>query len=406
MPAWFSSLNWNFLDVFSFDSQRPTIFDVFRVELGPPLGKILGGVVIAYAAAVLLLAIPFFQGHVLYCNKIKLPLFARFDLPEKYGLAPNKTLNLKLRTPDGESLGAWFVLADAYHRENPWLSSERDWDKDVEAALRKYPTVLFFHGNAATRAFPARIQHYTLFSSRLAANVLAIDYRGFADSTGTPSEEGLTTDAHTAWKWLVDHGARPQDIVVVGHSLGTGVTARLGVVLEREGVKPRGLVLLSPFSSITEVVKTYSILGFIPLLKPLKFIPGAIDLVGKLIHHRFDTLQAVANLTSADIVVAHSENDYDIPHTHSETLFAAFLAPILATSANDDTARHLPIRREDIVKRTPIRNFGVVEEFVDSRSGGRRVIFVKALAGGHDYLGVQEGVQDVLVRTYDLGHAL
>ncbi|KAI5896373.1 alpha/beta-hydrolase [Schizophyllum commune H4-8] len=333
-------------------------------------------------------------------------------MPEKYGLAPNKTLNFKLLTPDGEKLGAWFILADPYQRAHPSLSTTRDWDTDVPAALRTYPTILFFHGNAATRAFPARLQHYIMFSSRLAANVLAIDYRGFADSTGTPSEEGLTTDAYEAWCWLVKNGAKPENIVVIGHSLGTGVTARLGVVLERAGVKPRGLVLMSPFSSIAEVVKTYSILGFIPLMRPLSFIPGATSLIGKLIVHRFDTLRAVSDLTSADIIVAHSENDLDIPHTHSETLFEAFLTPVLPTisdaehpQANGREGRRA-LRREDIVKTISIRNFGTVQEFEDTRSGGRRVIFVKALAGAHDYLGIQEGLQDILARTFDLGHAL
>ena len=47
-----------------------------------------------------------------------------------------------------------------------------------------------------------------------------------------------------------------------------------------------------------------------------------------------------------------------------------------------------------------------MQEFEDSRSGGRRVIFVKGLAGAHDYLGIQEGLQDILARTFDLGHAL
>ena len=63
-----------------------------------------------------------------------------------------------------------------------------------------------------------------------------------------------------------------------GALTGTGVAARLGVVLERAGVKPRGLVLMSPFSSIAEVVKTYNILGFIPLMRPLTLIPGATSL--------------------------------------------------------------------------------------------------------------------------------
>lgn len=71
------------------------------------------------------------------------------------------------------------------------------------------------------RALPAHVAHYTAFPSRLNANVLAIDYRGFADSTGTPSEEGLLIDARAAWDWLLSKG----------HSLGTDVAAKVAAQL-------------------------------------------------------------------------------------------------------------------------------------------------------------------------------
>jgi len=79
----------------------------------------------------------------------------------------------------------------------------------------------------------------------LAANVLAIDYRGFADSTGSPSEEGLTRDARAAWDWLVNNGAEQEDILIVGHSLGTGVAMQLGAELSLDKIQCRGIVLLS-----------------------------------------------------------------------------------------------------------------------------------------------------------------
>ena len=112
-------------------------------------------------------------------------------------------------------------------------------------AVKRHPTVLFLHGNAATRAFRARVLHYEAYSSRLGANVLAIDYRGFADSTGTPSEQGLITDARASWDWLVQQGAREDDILIVGHSLGTGVASQLAAQLSDDGFRYRGVVLLS-----------------------------------------------------------------------------------------------------------------------------------------------------------------
>lgn len=37
-------------------------------------------------------------------------------------------------------------------------------------------------------------------------NVITIDYRGFGNSQGTPSEEGLRMDARATWDWLVERG--------------------------------------------------------------------------------------------------------------------------------------------------------------------------------------------------------
>lgn len=240
----------------------------------------------------------------------------------------NRTLNFKLQTPDNETLGAWFILSEPYYRSLPAIPTEVA--KHIVPALKERPVVLFFHGNAATRAFSARIQHYQGFSTRLGANVLAIDYRGFADSTGKPSETGLVCDARSAFDWLVAQGKKPEDILIVGHSLGTGVSGQLAAQLAAENIKPRGIVLLSvsiefhlpkpiliflkPFTSIHEVLETYNMFGFIPLMKPISIIPGAagelyiegiitdyqpgrLDVVKMAVVHRFDTLKAVPVIT-------------------------------------------------------------------------------------------------------------
>ncbi|KAF8816450.1 alpha/beta-hydrolase [Phlegmacium glaucopus] len=366
-----------------------------------------------YISLVLLLTIPYFQSHVLYLNVVKLPLFANFDIPEKYGLAPNRTLNLKIRTPDNETIGAWFVLSDPYYRSLPTIPTNTA--AQVIPALKEYPAILFLHGNAATRAFSARIQHYQGFSSRLGANVLAIDYRGFADSTGQPSEAGLLRDARSAFDWLVAHGKRAEDILIVGHSLGTGVSGLLAAELSSEGIKCRGIVLLSPFTSIREVLHTYNMFGFIPLMKPLAVIPGAVGLIQRALMDNFDTLQAVPNITASSVLIAHAENDWEIPDSHSDVLFQAFLERqlppldmpnnVFSMSKQDweivegqQKARRQ--KRNEILTSTTLANFGRVDEFSEN---GRKVVLVKTLAGGHDYLGIQEGLQDIIGRTF-FGH--
>lgn len=156
-----------------------------------------------------------------------------------------------------------------------------------------------------------RVRLYSAFTSRLDTNVLVIDYRGFGDSPGTPTEDGLLTDARAAWDWLIAKGASPQDVLVVGHSLGTAVASGLSGSLSEEGVRFRGAVLMSPFSSLYTLVDTYHIFGLIPVMLPLTMIPGAAgepresqiavptdflrlkDVYKRFLVHKFDTLSVI-----------------------------------------------------------------------------------------------------------------
>lgn len=175
---------------------------------------------------------------------------------------------MKLETPDNVTLGAWFILSDSYHRAStaaPSLDTIRD-------AVRTHPTVLFLHGTGGTRATPSRMQFYTHATSRLQTNVFTIDYRGFGESTGIPTEEGLETDAYTAWKWILEQGAKEEDVLVIGHSLGTNIATRLGKRLAHEGSRPRGIALLAPFSELAVLLESYPIFH-IPVLQPIMSFP-------------------------------------------------------------------------------------------------------------------------------------
>jgi abhydrolase domain-containing protein 12 len=168
------------------------------------------------------------------------------------------------------------VLADGFYQKLPFPPNTTDAASHIPAAVKTHPTILFLHGNAASRAAPARVQVYSALSSRVGANVLAIDYRGFGDSSGgPPSEEGLGRDARAAWEWLRNMGAKGENILVVGHSLGTAIATRLVAELAREDVACRGVVLLAPFSSMRQLLETYTIFGVFPIKGPIRMIPGA-----------------------------------------------------------------------------------------------------------------------------------
>ncbi|KAF8839558.1 alpha/beta-hydrolase [Paxillus ammoniavirescens] len=370
---------------------------------------ILGGL---YVVVVLLLTVPSIQSRMIYMNDLKLPWNARFDAPDKYGLAPGKTFNFKLDTSDNHTLGAWFILSDAIYHTISFPPSPSAAEQTLSEALTSHPTIIFLHGNAATRALPVRIQQYSAFTSRLRANVLAIDYRGFADSQGSPSEDGLSTDARAAWNWLISNGAKPDDILIMGHSLGTAVASTLAVTLSQEAVRFKGLVLMSPFSSMYTLVDTYSIFGLFPVMLPLTMVPHAADLYKSFLQHKFDTLSVITKV-KVPVLIVHAENDWDISHTHSDAIFDALLEPYLPSvdalpneplsrtkeqwsTYQTQVAKKREVR-ESLLSRTHMPNFGVMDKFVAS---GETIVLLKTLTGSHNEVGTLEGTQEVIRNVF------
>jgi abhydrolase domain-containing protein 12 len=115
------------------------------------------------------------------------------------------------------------------------------------------------------------------------------------------------------------------------------------------------------------------------------------------------------------VLIAHAENDWEIPDSHSDVLFQAFLerqlppldipSNVLAMSKQDwkiveDQQKARQNKRNEILKSTTLVNFGRIDEFSEN---GRKVVLVKTLAGEHDYLGIQEGLQDIIGRTFAMG---
>ena len=81
-------------------------------------------------------------------------------------------------------------------------------------------------------------------------SVLIVDYRGYGKSDGSPSEQGLYSDAEAALAWLSQKGFTPERVLVWGNSLGAGVATELAT---RHHVG--ALVLSSTFTSIPDIAK-------------------------------------------------------------------------------------------------------------------------------------------------------
>ncbi len=217
-----------------------------------------------YLAFFLALLTPPFQRHFIFLHAISFPFFPTYT-----------TLSLRARTVQNPTSHAqhfgWradWGLACASRGVLPapplGLRSE-GWGGEVyERAMREYPTVLYLHGNSMNRAAPFRIAAYSTLTSRLDVNVVAIDYRGFGDSTGTPSEEGLVEDARAAYRWIrAQQQGQRQSVTIFGQSLGTGIGALLASSLETQEDPAQNLVLMAPYTSLKALVKDFRLGGIL-----------------------------------------------------------------------------------------------------------------------------------------------
>ncbi len=134
------------------------------------------------------------------------------------------------------------------------------------------PRVVVFHGNAG----------HALYRQYFAAGFLALgrgwqvylfEYPGYGARPGSPSEERIKDAAADALQTLLQQD--PQPLYLVGESLGSGVATALAA---RFGEQVAGVLLVTPFTSLTEVAKTH-----------YSFLP-----VDALLRERYDSQQALA----------------------------------------------------------------------------------------------------------------
>ena len=376
---------------------------------------------VAYLAFLASLTYEPVQNSLIYLHGLRFPYGTDFSRPELVGFAPGKVRPFNLTTHDGARLGAWQVLPRNLYEaaiarygvpeegplpdvvfdqallcvtlslaERAHASRRSCMDADSSLHARSNSTtVLYFHGNAGTRAAGNRVR-VARHMSDMDASFLILDYRNFADSSRTPppSEEGLITDARRAWDWLVvDKGVEPGQVAVMGQSLGTGVSAGLVARLADEGVAPRALVLVAPFSSIPTLLETYrlgaslssSLLdrldplralqltlldltgNLIPILSPLRHFPRLLDSLLALLKTRFDT-HAIIHKVTCPTLILHAHNDPVIPLGHTRKLAERLLVPLLAPHAEsgDEAAREA---RKAIVRERKVGGWGVVSRF-------------------------------------------
>lgn len=159
--------------------------------------------------------------------------------------------------------------------------------------------VVCFHGNADNISTNIDLYH-TWYD--LGASIIAFEYRGYLDSEGFPSEEGIGRDLNAladslkAW-----YAGRPVKIIAMGRSLGGAVAAQFAAAYPVDG-----LILESTFSSMQDIASAQ-----FPYL-PVRF----------LLRERYDT-EAIVHRLTIPLLVIHSPADMVVPFHLGRKLYNA-----------------------------------------------------------------------------------
>uniref|UniRef100_A0A8C2Q4J3 AB hydrolase-1 domain-containing protein n=1 Tax=Cyprinus carpio TaxID=7962 RepID=A0A8C2Q4J3_CYPCA len=163
------------------------------------------------------------------------------DLSQPSDIGLNHTINMYLTPEQGVRVGVWHTVP-----ERRWKEAQgKDLDWYEKTLGDGSPIFIYLHGNGGNRSAPHRIGIANVLSA-VGYHALVMDYRGFGDSTGEPTEAGLTTDAVYLYNWVKARSGNSL-VCVWGHSLGTGVTTNTAVKLLEQGKQFDGIILEGAF---------------------------------------------------------------------------------------------------------------------------------------------------------------
>ena len=224
-------------------------------------------------------------GAVVYFAIVALMYFTQRSLmyfPEILRTAPTQAglpqaEEVVLDTADGERVIVWHI-----------------------APRGDQPVVLYFHGNGGALRYRAdRFRALTQDGTGL----VALSYRGYAGSSGRPSEDGLIADARAAYAFATQHYPAAR-LVIWGESLGTGVAVAIAAEKAAEKKVAR-LVLEAPFASAVSVAA--AVYPFVP--------------VRFLMKDQFRSDLRIRNV-KVPVLIVHGDRDTVIPIESGERLYA------------------------------------------------------------------------------------
>jgi uncharacterized protein len=190
------------------------------------------------------------------------------------GPLPAGAMQFQVQTPDGDTLQGVHIPPSGPPRAPKTL-------------------VLGFGGNAWNGQDVATYIHM-LYPD---VDVVAFHYRGYRPSTGRPSADALLSDAPLVYDAAVRR-VRPERIIAVGFSIGSGVAASLANQRALDGI-----VLVTPFDSLKAVAS--SLYPWLP--------------IGPLFRHEIDTVSALAG-SNVPVAIIAAGNDEIVPPARTDAL--------------------------------------------------------------------------------------
>ena len=185
----------------------------------------------------------------------------------------------------------------------------------VEQLSSSDTVILYLHGNASNRGQAHRVSLYKILLE-MGFYVLAIDYRGFGDSSPVSlKEETVVADARAALGWITGKLGEKATIIVWGHSLGTSIASHMIADFDLEtggNSSVNGLVLESPFNNMKDEVMTFSAAKALQMMVDVSSVLIKSDL-------SFESdkwLPAV----KCPVLMMHAEDDNVVPYHLAQKL--------------------------------------------------------------------------------------
>eukprot|EP00802_Teleaulax_amphioxeia_P013072 Tamp_13119.p1 GENE.Tamp_13119~~Tamp_13119.p1 ORF type:complete len:327 (+),score=62.05 Tamp_13119:512-1492(+) len=182
-----------------------------------------------------------------------------------------------------------------------WLIKRRE--------ARACPTIIHFHGNACN------VSHMLYDAlgmfQKVKANIMLLDYRGYGQSEGSPSQAGLVMDAEAALDYLLLRRdvVDPDQVFLFGRSLGGAVAMELA---SRREPQIRGIIVENTFTSMEDLVQHLS--------------PAFSKHMVRAMTNKWDTLSIIGSISKPMLLLSGRADEIVPPRMMTQLYKAAILS--------------------------------------------------------------------------------